>query len=186
MPPIRVPSRSGGPASRFCRCSFSRPQPPGAPSFRLYRKGGVSRAGATVVRTRVRPSPSQTLTQMKVPARRPILTHHRQPHTRLRPLLQPQRSLLPTHIRPHPSRMNRIHLDLRLPQLVRQVQRKRIQRRLRSIVSKRLGLHKSPTPPEPAAPANPAGSTHSQSVPPRSSVAAAAAPASPPPPQRNS
>src|SRR5437879_4340083 len=53
-------------------------------------------------------------------------------------ILHIQLRTLPTHLRLYPSRVRRVHLDLRVLQLMRQMDRERIQRRLRSVIRKRL------------------------------------------------
>jgi hypothetical protein len=67
--------------------------------------------------------PWQRLAQMKEPARRAVLAQQRQLHARLRAFRNLHRSSIGAQICLHPTRMRRVHFDLRIFQLVRQVYR---------------------------------------------------------------
>ena len=67
--------------------------------------------------------PGQRLAQMKEPAGRPVLAQQRQFYARLPAFRNLHGRGIRAHIRLHPTRMRRIHLDFGTFQLVRQVYR---------------------------------------------------------------
>lgn len=75
---------------------------------------------------------------MKEPAARSVRRERRQSDGGLRALLDLQLGLRAAHVGLDPAGMGGIDLDVRITKLVRQVDRKGIQRRLRRAIRKRL------------------------------------------------
>ena len=84
--------------------------------------------------------PRQTFAQVKVAAAWPAVRQQRQFDSRLGAILDTQRRGVSSHIGLNPARMRRVDFDFHVAQLVSEMNRERIERGFRRVVSERFGL----------------------------------------------